>query len=133
MPLAFNQSVSCFTLFKYSSIKEYLDKVVLKSSLQIKNSKLKPFRLQRFFNSFQASRAVLEYYIYKRGLSLIISLILAKAFQLTSSFRLAPSSIALLSNLYIRRDQTRRLQTLQLDCLISLQIKILLDILSINR
>jgi len=30
--------------------------------------------------SFYTLRAVLEYYIYKRGLSLIISLILAKAF-----------------------------------------------------
>ena len=80
MPLAFNWLVSYFTLFKYSSIEEYLDKVVLNSSLQIKNLELKPFRLYRFFSRFYASRAVLEYCIYKRGLSLIISLILAKAF-----------------------------------------------------
>ena len=133
MPLAFNWSVSCFTLFKYSSIEEYLDKVVLKSSLQIKNSELNPFRLQRFFNSFYASRAVLEYYICKRGPSSIVSLILAKAFQSISPFRVTPSSIASLSDPFTRRDQTQRLQTSQLDCPISLQIKILSDILSANR
>ena len=133
MPLSFNQSVSYLTLFKYSSIEEYLDKVVLKSSLQIKNSKLNPFRLQSFFNRFYALRAVLEYCICKRGPSLIISLILAKAFQLISLFGSAPSAIASLSDPCTRSDWTRRLQTSQLDCPISLQIEILSDILSANR
>ena len=133
MPLAFNWSVSCFTLFKYSSIEENFDKVVLKSSLQIRNSELKPFGLQRFFNSFQASRAILEYCICRRGPSSIVSLMLAKAFWSTSGFGLAPSSIAPLSDPCTRRDWTRRLQTLQLDCPMSLQIKILSDILSASR
>ena len=44
MPLTFNWLVSYFTLFKYSFIEEYLDKVVLKSFLQTKNFKLKPFK-----------------------------------------------------------------------------------------
>ena len=79
-PLAFNWLVSYFTLFKYSSIEGYLDKVVLKSSLQIRNLELKPFRLYRFFSRFYVFRAVLEYYICKRGLSSIISLMLARAF-----------------------------------------------------
>ena len=133
MPLAFNWSVSCFTLFKYSSIEEYLDKVVLKSSLQIKNSELNPFRLQRFFNSFYAFRAVLEYRICKRGPSLIISLILAKAFQSISPFRVTPSFIVLLSDPFIRSDWTQRFQTSQLDCPMSFSIKILFNILSVNR
>ena len=133
MPLAFNRSVSCFTLFRYSSIEEYLDKVVSKSSLQIKNLELNPFRLQRFFNRFHASRAVLEYYICKRGPSSIVSLILAKAFWSISSFGLAPSAIASLSDPCTRSDWMQRLQTLQLDWPISLQIKILSDISSTNR
>ena len=132
MPLAFNWSVSCFTLFRFSSIEEYLDKVVSKSSLQIKNSELNPFGLQRFFNSFHASRAVLEYCICKRGPSSIVSLILAKAFQSISPFGVTPSSIASLSDPFTRRDWTRRLQTSQLDCPISFSIVILSDIFSAN-
>ena len=93
-------------------MEEYLDKVVSKSSLQIKNSELKPFGLYRFFSIFYAFKAVLECWICKRGPSLIVSLILARAFWFISVFRLAPSSIALLSDLSIRRDWTRRLQTL---------------------